>query len=168
VFGPDAAQVQAALLAAAGLLIQASPAPLSRPSVAEAGLGAWAYLHPKLKQVRGRLDTSFASDLLLLEHLLDKDVPSALNKARFIAEKALLQLSVEKSTPWKGEASIETMKGPLVFRGHIPKHIAIHLETLQRNANPGSHYQEVPMSVTHLVVAVTALVEFLEWFAGGR
>ena len=57
------------------------------------------------------------------------------------------------------------MKGPLLAGGHIPKNVAIHLDTIQRNASPGSHYQEHPLSTPHVMVAVIALVQFLEWYA---
>jgi hypothetical protein len=57
------------------------------------------------------------------------------------------------------------MFGPLSAAGIIPKSIAIHVRTVQTNASPGSHYQESPLSASHVIIAQSALVELLEWLA---
>jgi hypothetical protein len=55
------------------------------------------------------------------------------------------------------------MLGPLVAANVVPKSTAIHVRTIQAYASPGSHYQEQPLSVSHLNIAVQALIEFLGW-----
>jgi hypothetical protein len=120
----------------------------------------------RLKQLQERL-RGFAGELSTLEELLAIDVASSLNKVRFITEKALHELCVSKATSWgEAEPTLERMKGPLVARRHIPRNISIHLDTIQRNASAGSHYQEHQLSHGHVSVALIALVEFLDWYAG--
>src|SRR5262245_52683224 len=97
---------------------------------------------PKLEELRTIL-MDFSEDLDSLASLLSVDVPSSLNKIRFISEKALHMLCSAKSVSWgDAEPTLERMLGPLVAKGCIPKSVAIHLRTIQTNTSPGSHYQE--------------------------
>jgi hypothetical protein len=106
-----------------------------------------------------------ADDLATLETLLELDVPSSLNKIRFIAEKVLQMLCKNKGVSWgQAEPTLERMIGPLVAAGCLPKSVAIHLRTVQMNTSPGSHYQESALSRSHVTIAQNALIEFLEWY----
>jgi len=107
-----------------------------------------------------------ADEIQSLEHLLRVDVPSSLNKIRFITEKVLHRLCVQHETTWgQAEPTLERMLGPLVSHGVIPKNVAVHVRTIQMNASPGSHYQESALTRTHAIIAQQALIEFLEWYA---
>ena len=110
--------------------------------------------------------TDLAADLDCLDRLLDMDVPSALNKIRFITEKVLIALAVGRNVSWgQAEPTVERLVGPLLAAGCIPRDVAIHLRTIQGNTSPGSHPQSPPLSAAHVRIARTALLEFLEWFA---
>jgi hypothetical protein len=164
VFGSDASQVQLVLLGVAGLLL-GQPLISERRRNTGCADGSWLSSQFRLRRLRERLP-DFLGDLEVLDELLNTDVASSLNKARFIVEKALHQLCLRAAISWgSAEPTLERLKGPLVARGCVPKNIAIHLDTIQRNASPGSHYQESPLSSAHVMVALTALVAFLEWYA---
>ena len=106
-----------------------------------------------------------AEDLDALEALLEVDVPSSLNKIRFITEKVLQGLCKTNSVSWgQAEPTLERMIGPLVAADCIPKSIAIHVRTVQMNTSPGSHYQESALSQSHVTIAQNALIEFLDWY----
>lgn len=111
-----------------------------------------------------RKAADLAEDLNALEALLGVDVPSSLNKIRFITEKVLQGLCRSKGISWgQAEPTLERMIGPLVAADCIPKNVALYVRTVQMNTSPGSHYQESPLSESHVVIAQNALVEFLEW-----
>jgi hypothetical protein len=107
-----------------------------------------------------------SEDLRALEQVSGVDVPSSLNKVRYIAEKVLHRLCARGKVGW-GEAAptLERMLGPLVAKGCLPKNMAIHARTIQANTSPGSHYQEAALSASHAVIAQQALLALLEWFA---
>jgi hypothetical protein len=153
--GPGA-DVAAALAVMEGQEEGREPPPVSLPPSRTA-----------LEDLGGRLP-GYADELRALDHLLRMDKPSALNKIRYVTEKALYELCSAKKVNWgQGEASLERMIGPLVCAGFIPKHIAIHVRTIQTNASPGSHYQAVALGDAHVEIARSALVELLAWLATG-
>ena len=118
-----------------------------------------------LQELTGRLP-DLAENLRALDDLLDRDVPSALNKARFITEKVLHRLCVGRGVSWgDAEPTLERMVGPLVASGALPKNVAVQVRTVQSNVNFGSHFQEAPPSAAHLRIATAALTEFLGWYA---
>jgi hypothetical protein len=109
--------------------------------------------------------SDLSDDLDALEALLDVDIPSSLNKIRFITEKVLQRLCKKHAVSWgQAEPTLERMIGPLVAAECIPKAIALHVRTIQTNTSPGSHYQDVPLSPSHVAIAQNALVEFLQWY----
>ena len=94
----------------------------------------------------GRDLPDLASDLRVLRGLLKEDTQSALNKMRFVVERALHDLSKTNDVSWgKQEPTVENMIGPLVAAKVIPRNVAIHVRTVQTNASPGSHFQEAPL-----------------------
>jgi hypothetical protein len=118
----------------------------------------------QLQQLKARLQ-DLRKDLETLESLVSVDVPSSLNKIRFVTEKVLYKLCVTKGTSWgQGEPSLERMIGPLLAGNHIPKSVGIHIRTIQTNTSPGSHYQESSLSPSHVRIAQDALIEFLWWY----
>jgi hypothetical protein len=107
-----------------------------------------------------------SQDLDALETLSGVDVPSALNKIRFITEKVLHRLCARSRVQWgDAEPTLERMLGPLVAAKVVPKNVAVYVQTIQTNASAGSHYQEASLSGSHLRLAQGALVEFLGWVA---
>jgi hypothetical protein len=105
-----------------------------------------------------------ADDLGTLEALIEVDIPSSLNKIRFITEKALQNLCKKNNVSWgEAEPTLERMIGPLVSHGCIPKSVAVHVRTIQGNTSPGSHFQESALTPAHVSIAQNALVEFLNW-----
>lgn len=103
-------------------------------------------------------------ELWCLQRLMSVDVPSVLNKIRFITEKVLYGLCLRSGVSWgQGEPTLERMLGPLVAAGVLPKSVAIHVRTVQTNTSPGSHYQECSLSRSHVEIALFALFELLEW-----
>lgn len=166
VIGTDALAVQSVL----ATIFAAGAIAVQQPSAAQTGdrtAGPAAPITPRqqVRRFRDRLP-ALVEDLEMLERLVEQDVPSALNKIRFISEKVLYRLCVANGLTWgEAEPTLERMKGPLVSGKHIPKDIAIHLETIQRNASPGSHFQERPLSSIHLESALNACVGFLAWYA---
>jgi hypothetical protein len=105
-----------------------------------------------------------AEDLDALIALQGVDVPSSLNKIRFITEKVLQGLCKSNGVSWgPAEPTLERMLGPLVSADCLPRSVAVHVRTIQINTSPGSHYQESALSATHVAIAGHALVEFLEW-----
>jgi hypothetical protein len=107
----------------------------------------------------------FAEDLATLESLAGVDIPSSLNKIRCITEKALFQLCTRKGVSWgEAEPTLERMIGPLVAARCVPKNVAVHVRTIQANTSPGSHYQESPLSSSHLNIARAALADLLRWY----
>jgi hypothetical protein len=116
-------------------------------------------------ELRRRLP-ALSEDLRALQELCAADVPSALNKMRYITEKALHQLCLARGVLWgQAEPTLERMIGPLVSARCLPGNIAIHVRTIQGNASPGSHYQASALTASHVGIARSALLEFLEWFA---
>jgi hypothetical protein len=106
-----------------------------------------------------------AEDLLALEQL-QVDVPSALNKIRYITEKVLHTVCVRGNVGWgQAEPTLERMLGPAVAGGLLPRSVAIHARTIQTNTSPGSHYQESALSESHAAIARQALAELLGWYA---
>lgn len=106
-----------------------------------------------------------SADLRVLRTLVEQDAASALNKIRYVTEKVLHKLCSEHGVSWgNGEPTVENMIGPLIAKKVIPKNVAIHVRTVQTNASPGSHFQETPLTATHVQVAQIALLDFLEWF----
>jgi hypothetical protein len=107
-----------------------------------------------------------AGDLRALEALVGiDDVPSSLNKIRFITEKVLQSLCKKYDVAWgQAEPTLERMIGPLVSAERIPKNVAVHVRTIQTNTSPGSHFQTSALSQAHVRIAENALVEFLEWW----
>lgn len=122
---------------------------------------AWRRLR-RLREIR----PDFAAGLdFLLHRLLTKDIPSSLNKMRMLTEQVLCELCKRHDVAWGVAApTLERMKGPLIACSAIPSDVALHVDTIQRNASPGSHYQERPLSAGHEEVAFIAFVEFLEWY----
>jgi hypothetical protein len=111
--------------------------------------------------------SGFVDDLQSLEKLLRVDVPSPLNKIRYITEKVLLTLCRGRGVSWgQAEPTLENMIGPLIHRGVVPRNVAVHVQTIKTNASPGSHYQESALTDSHVKVAQIALLEVLEWFEG--
>jgi DNA-binding NtrC family response regulator len=152
--------------------------PLTRPSVpppraqVEAlpssadGLGGVLLVELRLLRTRA---PGLSTDLAALETLLPIDVPSSLNKIRFLTEKLLHQLCSEHHVSWGGgEPTLGSMIGPLIVSGGLPRNVAIHVRTIQANASPGSHYQESALSESHLRIALAALIEFLRWASEDR
>lgn len=131
--------------------------------------GRSADLHELLKGKLHELRKTVAEcceEIESLEQLLQVDIPSSLNKIRFIAEKVLHTLCVRHAITWgQAEATLERMLGPLISQGVIPKNISVHVRTIQANSSPGSHYQESALSPSHAIIAQQALVEFLEWYS---
>jgi hypothetical protein len=128
-------------------------------------LDAQAIVQDRLRDLR-RVLVDVSDEIQSLEHLLQVDVPSSLNKIRFITEKLLHKLSIRHNTRWgEAEPTLERMLGPLVSQRVVPKHIAVHVRTIQMNASPGSHYQEFALTRTHAIIAQQALIEFLEWYS---
>jgi hypothetical protein len=120
--------------------------------------------HARFEHIK-RTVADLADDLDSLEKLLDLDVPSSLNKIRFITEKTLQALCRKHGVAWgQAEPTLERMVGPLVSSDVIPRNIAIHVRTIQANTSPGSHYQESPLSTSHAAIAQNALIEFLDWY----
>ena len=118
----------------------------------------------KLRHLGRRLH-EFSGDLAALDRLPQTDVPSALNKIRFITERVLHKLCRVREVSWgDAEPTLERMVGPLVSSGVLPKSIAIHVRTVQSNASPGSHYQDTPLAGRFLQIAREALTEFLTWY----
>jgi hypothetical protein len=122
-----------------------------------------ASIHARLRALQQAMP-DIADDLRALEQVLDGDVPSSLNKVRYITEKILYGLCARARVGWgEAEPTLERMLGPLVAKGYLPKNMAIHARTIQANTSPGSHYQESTLSTSHAVIAQQALVELLEW-----
>lgn len=108
--------------------------------------------------------SDLSDDLDALEVLLKVDIPSSLNKIRFITEKILQRICKNHAVSWgQAEPTLERMIGPLIAADCIPKSIALYVRTIQTNTSPGSHYQDVPLSDSHVAIAQNALVEFLQW-----
>jgi hypothetical protein len=121
-----------------------------------------------LQELRTLLE-DFSDDLLALETLLAVDVPSSLNKIRYITEKVLRRLCTDRDVAWgSGDPTLERMIGPLICRDSIPKNVAIHVRTIQTNTSPGSHYQEEQLTDSHVIIAASALEEFLRWYHGTK
>ncbi|MFC1853725.1 adenylate/guanylate cyclase domain-containing protein, partial [candidate division CSSED10-310 bacterium] len=119
----------------------------------------------RLQEIARKL-SDLAQELSVLMQLIETDVPSSLNKMRFITEKVLHSLCKINDVSWgKAEPTLERMIGPLVSKEIIPKGAAIHIRTVQTNTSPGSHYQESPLSQAHVLIAYSALIEFLEWYS---
>lgn len=111
----------------------------------------------------------YCVDIQVLKQLIEVDVPSALNKTRYITERLLHELCERESVAWGDkEPTLERMIGPLVSKNKLPKNIAVHIRTIQSYTSPGSHYQKSALSETHSVIALQALVEVLEWFLGAQ
>jgi serine/threonine protein kinase len=120
----------------------------------------------RLRDLGGKL-VDLADDLRVLEQLIVMDVPSSLNRMRYITEKVLFQLCQKHGVAWgQAEPTLERMLGPLVAAGHVPKNVAIHVRTVQGYTAVGSHYQASSLSVAHAVIALAALTEILRWSAG--
>jgi tetratricopeptide (TPR) repeat protein len=118
----------------------------------------------RLRALENRVE-EIGEDLRVLRDLLDRDNQSALNKIRYVTEKVLHRLCSERGVSWgSAEPTVERMIGPLVAAKALPKGVALHVRTIQTHASPGSHYQEEPLSATHVHLAQLALVEFLEWY----
>src|SRR5258706_16232876 len=95
-----------------------------------------------------------SSDLRVLRTLVEQDHASALNKIRYVTEKVLHKLCQEHAITWgNSEPTVENMIGPLIAKKVIPKNVALHVRTIQTNASPGSHYQETPLTATHVQLA---------------
>jgi hypothetical protein len=93
------------------------------------------------------------------------DVNSALNKIRFITERALHELCQRDGVAsGNAEPTLERMVGPLTAAGSIPKPVALHVRTIQGYTSPGSHFQPSPLSEAHAALTCQALVEFLQWY----
>jgi CheY-like chemotaxis protein len=110
--------------------------------------------------------TTLSADLSALNALSITDIPSTLNKVRYISEKVLHSICQQRGIAWgAGEATLERMIGPLTSTGTIPKDVSIHVRTIQANTSPGSHYQEANLSEAHALIAEQALFEVLEWYS---
>jgi hypothetical protein len=121
-------------------------------------------MHVQLRALQQAIP-DVSEDLRALEQVLEVDVPSSLNKVRYIAEKVLNRLCARGKVSWgEAEPTLERMLGPLVAKGCLPKNMAIHARTIQANTSPGSHYQEAALSASHAAIAQQALVVLLEWF----
>jgi CheY-like chemotaxis protein len=121
----------------------------------------------QLQDVGQRLP-EFGDDLRALGGLLDADLQSALNKVRFITEKVLYKLCTAHGVSWgSAEPTLERMVGPLVAAEMLPRNVAVHVRTVQANANFGSHFQDAPPSAAHAGIAGSALIELLTWYAAG-
>jgi hypothetical protein len=121
-------------------------------------------LRSGIQQLKHKVQ-DLTGDLEALEALLEVDIPSSLNKIRFITEKVLQALCKSKGVSWgQAEPTLERMIGPLVAANCVPKSIAVHVRTIQMNTSPGSHYQESALSQSHVAIAQNALLEFLEWY----
>jgi tetratricopeptide (TPR) repeat protein len=106
-----------------------------------------------------------SSDLRVLRTLVEQDHASALNKIRYVTEKVLHELCKRESVTWgNSEPTVENMIGPLIAKKVIPKNVALHVRTIQTNASPGSHFQESPLTATHVQLAQIALIDVLEWY----
>ena len=106
-----------------------------------------------------------AEDLHVLQSLFSVDIPSALNKIRYVTEKILHILCTTSGTNCgEGEPTVERMIGPLTAEGVLPKSVAIHVRTVQANTSPGSHFQPSMLSEAHALIAEQALFELIEWF----
>jgi hypothetical protein len=117
----------------------------------------------KLDDLQKRIP-ELAEDLRTLKTLIGVDVPSALNKIRFITEKVLRGLCEQSGISWgDAEPTLERMIGPLASAGCIPKNVALHVRTIQGNTSPGSHFQESALTPAHVTIALNALFEFLDW-----
>jgi hypothetical protein len=115
----------------------------------------------------GKRLAAYRGEFQALVALLGTDVPGALNKMRYVSEKALHELCTARGVSWgQSEPTLERMIGPLLAGGCIPKAVALHLRTVQGIVSPGSHYQDPPLSPAHAFIAAAALLEFLGWFAG--
>jgi hypothetical protein len=126
-----------------------------------------AQRHAVLKSIaRVRMIVAdFSQDLDALEKLLEIDVGCSLNKIRCVTERVLHSLCKHNGVSWgHEEPTLERMIGPLVATKHIPRNVALHVRTIQTNASPGSHYQESPLSDSHVTIALMAFVDFLTWF----
>ncbi len=118
----------------------------------------------KVRQIAASCEM-VAGDLHVLQSLFAVDVPSALNKIRFITEKILHALCKESGTNCgDGQPTVERMVGPLASDGTLPRNVAIHVRTIQTNTSPGSHFQPATLSEAHALIAEQALFELLEWF----
>ena len=126
-------------------------------------------MDPLVQRIRD-LESKLAlveADLRLLREFLHRDSPSTLNKVRYVTESVLHELCVTHGISWgTSEPTLENMIGPLVANKVLPRHIALHVRSIQTNASPGSHYQEEALTPAHVDIAVRALIEFLEWFHG--
>jgi tetratricopeptide (TPR) repeat protein len=115
-----------------------------------------------------RIETTIAEiggELRKLRQLAGIDHGSALNKVRYVTEMVLRRLCEERAVSWgKGDPTIESMVGPLVAHGCMPRNVSIHVRTIQANASPGSHFQSDPLSNAHVQIAQLALVDLLEWY----
>ncbi len=124
-------------------------------------------LEARLDRLERSLDEQ-ASDLRLVRSYL-ADPHATLNKVRYITEGVLHRLCKQHGISWgKAEPTLENMFGPLVAGGVVPKNIGIHLRTIQTNASPGSHFQETPLTASHVNIALLALVDVLEWLLDER
>ena len=158
VFGNNASDVQSVLESVAGKLSNNQSSTRREQNIEneEPISGRMEILKEALPQLY--------EDLCALESLLRLDTPSSLNKIRFITEKVLHNICTNKNVSWgQGEPTLERMIGPLLTAGYIPKNIAIYVRTIQTTASPGSHYQESALSGSHVSIAVSALMAFLEW-----
>jgi hypothetical protein len=109
---------------------------------------------------------AYGEELGLLERLLDLDPAASLNKMRTLTERMLLELCSEHQVSWgAAEPTLERMIGPLLAGGHLPRHVGLHVRTVQTNASAGSHYQPHPLDDEHATVALMALLAVLEWSA---
>jgi hypothetical protein len=119
----------------------------------------------EIRRLKEKL-TGFSSELSALESLLGgNDAPSILTKVRFITEKLLQAVCLRNDMKWgEGPPTIERMIGPLIARGAVPSDIALFVRTIQTHASPGSHYQRRPLSLTHVNIALEALIKTLEWY----
>lgn len=108
-------------------------------------------------------------DVRMLQTLAGLEPQSALNKVRYITEKVLVDVCKKTGVSWgPKEPTIESMVGPLVASGVLPKNQALLVRTIQTNASAGSHYQESALTHTHVQIAQMALVDFLEWYCSER
>jgi transcriptional regulator with XRE-family HTH domain len=120
----------------------------------------------KLWDSSSKVLESVVDDLQTLHWLCRRmDCPNSLNKIRYITEKLCCELCKGRGVSWgAAEPTLERMIGPLVVRTIIPKNVALHVRTIQNNSSPGSHYQESPLSDSHVSIALAALGEFLTWY----
>jgi hypothetical protein len=119
----------------------------------------------ELHKISGVLP-ELSGDLAVLEQLLALDVPSSLNKMRYVTEKVLQQLCARHHVSWgDAEPTIERMIGPLVSARCVPKNIAIYVRIVQLTTSPGSHFQEAGLSDAHVRIGLLGLSGFLGWVA---